>query len=423
MEKKELMAELDSLKTAIQEQIEAKAATAAEAKVKALKTEVEALIEKAAKDNDVKAEFDALKLKMEETVKGFNDLQTSIKVAQKSTDTEKVSFKSAVNDAIEKSMDNIIKWQRGETQKVSIDLNLKAVADMSTANVTGGTVYGAIYKPGIVMLPNQIGHIRSALNVVPAGAGTDYYFMKETGGEGDPAPTAEKKAASATDQASGLKPQFDMDLAETSVKFETIAGYVIASRKSINNIPAFQNFLTTRMPEKLMDVEDAQILYGDGTSPNLKGILTSGNRVVSTSASTNLADRIIDDLSALEDTYKRAAAAVWVRPADYWSLMKQKASGGSEEYNLPQNIVFVNGVLYISGIPVFKTTALTSGDYVVAAAGGADILQQEAMRIEFFNQHASVAATNQVMIRIEETIALPVYGGNYFIQGSSDFGS
>lgn len=333
---------------------------------------------------------------------------------------EAKSFAQQINEAVENNIDGIKKFALEGKKGQSFGMEVKAVADVSTANVTGGTVYGAVYKPGIIMNPNQIGHMRTAIPVVNAGAGTDYYFMRENGvGEGAPAPTAEKKAAAATTQATGLKPQFDVDLVESSVKFETIAGFLVTSRKAMMNIPSFVSYLQSRVPEKLLDVEDAQVLYGDGTSPNLKGILTSGNFVAGSAAGTTpLIEKIINDLSLLEDTHKRPAAAIWMRPAHWWSFYKNKAAG-SGEYDLPEIITWVGGQLFISGIPVFKTTALSTNDYVIGAAMGAEIQQQEGIRIEFFYEDGTNARTNQVTIRVEETIALPVYGSNYFVLGSS----
>lgn len=373
------------------------------------------------------AEIAELKSRLESTINGFDALQIRVKNdgRMKKTTPEIKSFGEHMKDMLEEKGDDLAKFIKGETTKLQLEIkggNLpmeqKAVADVSTANVTGGSVWGAIYKPGIIANPNQINHIRNFINVQPAGPGTDYYFMKENGnGEGAPAPTAEKQAAAATNTATGLKPSFDIDLIESSVKFETIAGIMIASKKALNNIPNFMAFLNMRVPEKLLDVEDAQILYGDGNTPNLDGILNTGNYIDSTSTASTLCEAIIDDLAVLEDTYKRLAIGIFMRPAPLLEIFKAKASG-SGEFDLPMNVVFVGNQLYISGVPVYKTTALTVGDYFIEAAMGVDLLVQEGIRMEFFNQHASLAATNQIMIRIEETVALPVYGANYRILGS-----
>ncbi len=376
-----------------------------------------------AKEDLSEATLLELKSTVEKTVNGFDALQARVKSDMRrnsaAPQNEVKSYTEVVAEVIDSRHDDIEKFQRGELK--SLKLELKTVADVSTANVTGTTVWGAQYKPGIITNPNQITHVREFIPTSAAGPGTDFYFMKENGnGEGAPAPVSEKQAADATNVATGLKPSFDLDLVESSVKFETIAGIMIASNKSLKNIPDFQNYLNMRVPQKLLDVEDAQLLYGTGSTPQLKGLLYSGNYTASTATITDpLVEKIIHDISVMEDTYKRVATKIVMRPIDYWSFFLNKAED-SGVYDLPKNVVFVGNKLYIGGVEVIKTTALTSGDYFIEAAMGAELKIQQGLTVEYFNQHASLAATNQVMIRVEETIALPVYGATYRILGTSD---
>lgn len=337
----------------------------------------------------------------------------TVKAFKETTPTEK-SLEQALIEAVEAKHDDILKFGRGEIKSMELEIpkfDQKAVGTVTVSNVTGTTNWGAQARNGIIMNQNTLTHVRSLLPVRPIGPGTDYYFMKENGaGEGAPAAVAE----------GATKAQFDVDLVESSVKVETIAGWMLATRKAMNNIPGFLGFLQARLPEKLMDVEDAQILYGNGTTPNLKGILTAGNFTAGSAAgATPLVEKIINDLSTLEDTYKRNATGIVMRPADYYGFFKNKASG-SGEYDLPQGVVFVNGVLYILGVPVAKTTALTANDYVVGDfVRGAELLVQEGMRLEFAYEDSDNFRKNLVTIRIEETVALPVYGSDYFLKGSS----
>jgi HK97 family phage major capsid protein len=264
-------------------------------------------------------------------------------------------------------------------------------------------------RPGIIEAPKRKVHVRSLLPGGNIGPGNSFTYMRENGdGEGAIAPTAE----------TGTKPQIDVDLIEATVQVETIAGWLRVTRKAMNNIPGFISFLQSRLPEKLLRIEDYQIIYGDGNTPNLKGFLHADNSVDSTSTASVLVEAIIDDISLLEDTYERSATGIVMRPADYYSFFKNKAEG-SGEYDLPQGVVFINGVLYILGIPVAPTTALTEGDYVVGDfQQGAQLLIQEGMRIEFFEQDSDNVTKNKVTVRIEESVALPVYGGDYFIKGA-----
>ena len=326
---------------------------------------------------------------------------------------EKKSFNDVLADAINENEDNYQKFLRKE--KKSFAIELKAVGDMSTANVTGGSRYGQIFDSNIRQNPNRKVHMSQVLRGGSIGAGNTYTFMRENGnGEGAIAPAAE----------GALKSQFDLDLVEATVNVETIAGWLRVTRKAMNNIPGFVSFLQARLPEKFQRALDAQILYGDGTTPNLKGILTTGNFVASTAvASQKLIEKLIDDVATIEDTYERDATGILLRPIDYYGFFKNKASG-SGEYDLPEGVTFVNGQLYLFGIPVYASTAITAPDYVVGDFDmGAQLLTQEGMRIEFFEQDGINVRENKVTVRIEGNYALPVYGPDYFIRGSSVVGA
>lgn len=325
---------------------------------------------------------------------------------------EKKSFNDVLADAINENEDNYQKFLRKE--KKSFAIELKAVGDMSTANVTGGSRYGQIFDSNIRQNPNRKVHMSQVLRGGSIGAGNTYTFMRENGnGEGAIAPAAE----------GALKSQFDLDLVEATVNVETIAGWLRVTRKAMNNIPGFVSFLQARLPEKFQRALDAQILYGNGTTPNLKGILTAGNFVASTAvASQKLIDKLIDDVATLEDTYERDATGILLRPVDYYGFFKNKASG-SGEYDLPEGVTFVNGQLYLFGIPVYASTAITAPDYVVGDFDmGAQLLTQEGMRIEFFEQDGTNVRENKVTVRIEGNYALPVYGPDFFIKGSTVVG-
>lgn len=386
---------------------------------KAEKSEIDAL----------KAEIEALKNKAEteryEVLKGDIEKQHAIIVKQgeeitnlkekgaRATTANK-SFGDALKEAVEEQNDAVEKFARKERKSLILELkgfDLKTVGDMSTGNVTGGTRYGEIMRPGIIENPKRKVHIDQIISTGSIGPGNSYHFMRQNGeGEGSIAPVAE----------TGTKTQIDYDLVESSVNIETIAGWVRFTRKAMNNIPGFISFLQSRLPETFRNTLDSQILYGDGNTPNLKGILTAGNFTASdASAALPLVEKIITDISTLEDTYERYADGILLRPADYYSFFLNKATG-SGEYNLPQNVVFINGTLYILGIPVYASTAINSPDYIVGDWGmGAQLLVQEGIRIEFFEQDADNVTKNKITARIEGNYALPVYGSDYFIKGNS----
>lgn len=406
MEQKELMDALVGMKSELEIALEAKAVKNFDEKMAAVNATIEEL--KAVKPEVTAEELKAIKADLDITIKAFDVLQTRVKAVKIDTPQSK-SFGEELKSAMENQIDEIAKFQRKETKSVVIEL--KAVGDMSTVNVTGGNLYGQLMENGIRENPNRKVHIMDLLPGGTLGPGNTYTFMRENGqGEGAITPVAEGV----------LKPQFDMDLIEATVSVETIAGWMRVTRKAMQNIPGFISFLQSRIPEKFKRVLDAQILYGSGVTPNLKGILTAGNFVASTAVlNTFLAEKITTDIAVLEDTYERSATAVLLRPIDLATFYNNKATG-SGEYDLPENVVWQNGQLFISGVPVYASTAPNVPDYVVGDFQmGAQLLTQNGMRIEFFEQDGINVRENKVTVRVEGDYALPVYGPDFFIKGTT----
>lgn len=335
----------------------------------------------------------------------------------KTIDEAPVTLQSALSEGLLQG-DGYEKLKRMADNKPGHDkrftVEMKTVGTVSMGNVTGGTNYSTVVRPGIIEAPKRKVHIRDVVPVGNVGPGTQFVFMRQNGaGEGSIIPVAEN----------GTKPQFDLDLVEAAVNIETIAGWMLVTRKAMNNIPGFLSFLQSRLPELFLRAEDYQLIQGDGISPNISGILDSGNYVAATSSAAVLIEQLIDSIAQLEDTEERYATAGLLRPVDYYNFFKNKATG-SGEYNLPQNVAFQNGTLYVSGIPFYASTAVPSGTYIVGDFQmGAQLLIQEGMRIEFFEQDDVNVRKNLITVRIEGTECFPIYGNNYFIAGTVPGGS
>jgi HK97 family phage major capsid protein len=396
---------LDSIELKLSNSLDGKATVAAKAEFKALSDKITEL---EGKDNST--ELEAIKTAATELKTQVEKLDVKMqKVTIVTPQKQEKSFNQILAEAVEEKTDDLNKFIRKETK--SFSLELKAVGDMTTGNVTGGNRYGQVMAPGIIESQKRKVHIDQILPGGNVGPGNSFTFMRENGvGEGNAAPVAEGAA----------KAQLDLDLIESTVQIETIAGFVRFTRKAMNNIPGFISFLQSRLPERFRRVLDAQILYGDGATPNLKGILTAGNFVASTATLADpLIEKLIDDIAKLEDTYERDANGILLRPKDYYSFFKNKATG-SGEYDLPQGVTIEGGQLRVLGVPAWASTAITSPDYVVGDfQNGAQLLTQEAMHVEFFEQDADNVTKNKVTARIEGNYALPVYGPDYFIKGTT----
>ena len=416
---------LDSLKTDIKSKTADEIKSAIDAIEAKHKTELETATQA------VKDEFKSIQDLLEGKIKAAQDHADKLDIKLKQKDVKERSkkpFGEQLAYEIEEKTDDLNKFIRKESKYFSFEL--KAVSDMSTGNVTGGTRYGELFNPNIIDGVSRKVHMDQILTGGAIGAGNSFAFMREkystdpnleadpptrgVYGEGNPAPVAE----------GATKSQFDFDLEESSVNIETIAGWLRVTRKSMSNIPGFVSFIQRRIPERFRNVLDSQVLYGDpsqSATPNdLKGILTTGNFInQETPVNKPVSEKLIDYISLFEDFYQRDANGILLRPATFYSMFTQKASA-TGEYNLPFGVTIEGGVARVLGVPIFTTTALNSTDIIVGDwANGAQLLTQEAMRVEFFDQDGDNVRTNKVTIRVEGNYALPVYGSDYFIKGTT----
>lgn len=340
--------------------------------------------------------------------KQFDELATEQKASKQ---VEAKDFKSELAENMKSATDGFGKMLRdGKGSRVQFEL--KAVGDMTFANnfSTAGAAVTYV-KPGIIELPKRKLHVRQLLQVGGMGMKSTFDFVKEIAGEGAPAPAAE----------GATKSQFDLDLQESSAKAEWIAGFLRISRNMLDDVEGMTTFLGSRLPELLLRAEDTQLLSGTGVSPQLKGLMTAGNYTAASSTATIDVEQLIDAIAQLEGS-DREANGILLNPADYYAIMKTKASG-SGEYDLPWSMTqIVNGQLIIGGVPVYKSTAMTVDKFLVGDwVMGANLIFREPAKLEFFYEDGTNVRENKVTVRIEERVAFPVYGNDYFILG--DFGN
>jgi HK97 family phage major capsid protein len=373
----------------------------AELKTKATAEEItaqKALIEKAQKD------LTAIQTYAESLEKLIKEKPISDKVK---------SMTARIGDAVMKGWDQIKKFKDsnpGARVRVELfdEVELKAVADMGMANIVNLSTFNATTLPTIVTLPNTKVHMRT---LIPTGSmdNTSITYLRETGGEGVPLPWAEA-TASATP-----KPQIDMDWIEVRMDAEYIAGWVRVSRKLLDDISAFRSFLQMRLMELYLNAEDAEILSGNGTSPHLSGLLTNASVLVS--SATIDVEKIIDAIAQLESS-KYTATGIIMHPKNFYAIAKNKAAG-SGEYDLPGIVVIQGGQLYVAGIPVYKTTAMTYGTFLVGDfAQGCMLFIRENPRIEFFDQDRDNVITNKITVRIEGRAGLAIFQTGAFVKGT-----
>jgi HK97 family phage major capsid protein len=394
---------MDNLELKAQELLDAnKAKTLDEAK-----TIIANAISEATKAVDAKLE-DAVKsanVRIDEMDKALLEAKSeNNRIKMDAQSKEPVSFNKAFATAMDENSDNLEKFRRKEIKQFAMEL--KTVGDMSLANITDLAAANVQMLPGIIPAAPRKLHIRALL---PTGVmnTSAIHYLQETGSEGSVAAWADN---------SGTKSQIDYDLTEEVAPSEFIAGYLRITRKALDDISAMRSYLQSRLLEQYLDAEDNQLLNGSGVSPNLGGLIT--NAEAYTGFRTIQVEKLLDSVAQIESN-NHSANGILVSPEQFYALMLTR--GTTNDYTLPGGVAvdLVNGQMFISGVPIFKSTAMSDSKYLVGDwSKGAQLFVRENPIVRFFEEDGTNVRENKITVRVEGRIALPIYYTDAFVTGS-----
>jgi len=372
-----------------------------------VKTEVNGAIDTLKADNAVAVE--GLKSELEElksqvaVVKDAADKLEAKNNRKTMNENQVKGFNATLAEAIEKNADGIAKLGRGEQKRTSFILDTKAVGNMTeAANLTGDIPRQ--YAPQVYALPSRKVHVRSLLPVGTISTGL-FTFPKETGGEG--APTVQTQGSA--------KAQVDFDITMSDAAAQYIAGFVRISRQMLDDVPAMTSFLQSRLIEKYLVAEDAQLLSGDGSAPDLQGIL--GVASAYAGSSTVYVAQLLEAAAQVEAA-NYSANGIMINPTDWATILLTQNT--DSPYSLPgATVVSPDGSLSIAGIPVFKSTAIAAGTFLVGDwAMGAQIMQNQGIGVQFSEMDSDNFQKNLITVRVEARIAFPIYYAGAFVTGT-----
>lgn len=371
---------------------------------------IDAKIEKSNSDvvnNVVEKANEIVKSEVSGMATKLNERLDAMEVANKKRfeSNKKVTFKSALKDALDNGA--IESLSKGNSRSASFELK----ADMTTGADFTGEVIAADRVPGYKFDPTRPVHVRQLL--ATGSTQSDVVrFVKESGYSNGAAPTAEGTTLTQSD--------FDMTAADANVR--KIGTYFRISEEMLADTPQLTSYLSARAPEKLLEVEDAQILSGDGTGSNLSGIITdaadfdvsSGGAFYQSVDDANQFDVIVASLNQLA-LANYNADCIMLNPTDFNKILLLKDS--TSKYLKDQ--VYAGLQPSFNGVKVVVNTAITAGTFLIGNFGvGTQLWVRQGINVEFFREDGTNVRDGFVTVRVSERVALTNYLPNAFVNGS-----
>ena len=370
--------QLDQFNTAIDSKIE-----------KSNNEVVEAVVVKA---NDI------VKNEVTEMATKLNERLDAIEVANKKQFSAKkrMSFKGALTEAFENG--SIEKMSKGHSRSAAFEIT----ADMTTGADYTGEVIAADRVPGFKLDPTRPQHIRQLL--AQGSTQSDVVrFVKESG-----------YSNGAGDVAEGVTmTQSDFDLTAVSANVTKIGTYFRISEEMLADTAQLTSYLSSRAPEKLLDVEDAQILSGNavGGIENSAASFAAGD-LANAVDNANEFDVIVASLNQLAGLNYNADT-ILLNPSDFHKILLLKDS----QNNYLKDQVYQGLQPVFMGVKVVLNSAISAGNFLIGNFGvGTQLWVRDGINVEFFKEDGTNVRDGFVTVRVSERIALTNYLPNAFVK-------
>ena len=340
-----------------------------------------------------------------EQVVGMNERLDSAEVAAKkaAAGAEPKSFKGSLLKALKDgAVEGLVK---GDSNAARFEIK---AGDMTMANSYTGVVAAEQVISDIKFDPSRRVHIRQ---LIPNGS-TDAQTIRY------PKESAYDDGAAAAAQGATLG-QSDFDIAASSVNMEKIGTFMRITEEMLNDTPQLLSYLSARVPEKILSLEDSQILNGDGTSPNLDGLFTDGSAFAAGGfanaiESANEYDVLVVALNQLALS-NYGADTIIVNPTDLHKIALLKST--ANEYLRQQ--IYSGLQPNIMGVNVTASTAVSAGSFLVGnLAVATQLWIRENLAVEFSREDSTNFRDGFVTVKASERVALTNYLPNAIVQGT-----
>lgn len=286
----------------------------------------------------------------------------------------------------------------GKREKVRLEVK-------NTVDSDATTVF-PYQKPGVIPGSFVPLTIRQVLRSIPVSSNAVNSLREETW------------TNSAAEVSHGAaKPESDLTFEQYDVPIRTVAHFIKVTNQLLADAPAIAAYIDTRARDGLAQRIEAQLLNGNGTSPNISGLTDSGNFTPYTPTSDDL---LVDAINRIKYTMWAAGNApdtVIVNPADWGAMERTREGAGTGQYlyGMPGMDASMNPF----GLRVVLSPYLAAGKVLVAQFSSAAIVydrQAATVELGYVNDDFT---KNLVTIRVEERLGLGVerpvaiYYGDY----------
>ena len=294
----------------------------------------------------------------------------------------------------------------------------KAAGDLihSEAGGPGAALVTPQYIPGILPLPQRPLTIRELFSQAPATSDSISYAAQ----------TAFDSGAAAVEQASvitgetGRKPQSSIAWERRTGVIETIATFLAATRQQLADAGQVASLIDNQGRLMLQLEEEDQLINGNGTTPNLSGLLDQTLQTLVVAAAGDNLDAVRTAKRLVKTGAARANADVLLlNPYDSEQFDLLKDTNGLYRGGNPiGNFTFDQPIW---GLRRVESEAIALGTAIVGAFRfGATVYERQGITVYTTDSHSDWFTRNLICILFEERLGFAVWFPLAFVEMTLD---
>jgi HK97 family phage major capsid protein len=204
----------------------------------------------------------------------------------------------------------------------------------------------------------------------------------------------------------GLYPESALALTQRSLPVQKVATWIPVTDEQLEDVSGAEQYVDGRLRLFLRLRLDSQVLNGNGTPPNIKGILQTAGIQTQAKGADPAPDAIYKAMTLVRVGGRANPGAIAIHPTDWMNIRLLRTADGIYLWGSPAD----PGPDRIWGLPVAITDAITLGTALVGDYATHSLLAyKRGIEVQITNAHASFFINGLQAIRADVRAVMVVF--------------
>jgi HK97 family phage major capsid protein len=217
---------------------------------------------------------------------------------------------------------------------------------------------------------------------------------------------AAAEVAESTQATPAPYPEAALVLTERTSLVRKVAVFLPMTDEQLEDVPQARGYVQNRLPFMLRQRLDGQVLSGNGTPPNLTGILNVAGVQTQAKGADPVPDAVYKAMVKVRVTGRALPGAAIFHPTDWQGIRLLRTADGIYIWGNPSDA----GPERIWGLPAVQSDAITLGTALVGDFQNfSELATRRGIDVQISNSHADYFTNGKQAVRADMRVALVVY--------------